>query len=79
VLRPVRGWCGKLEPDVFARAYGLVLPAALAGIVLGALLAPPCVALVGLDGTLLAVAAVCTACAAMIVAGSRSRARVALA
>lgn len=67
-----------LEPDVFARAYGLVLPAALAGIVLGALLAPPCVALVGVDGTLLVVAAICTACAAMIVAGSRSRARVAL-
>ncbi len=50
-----------LDPAVFARAYGLVLPAALAGIVLGALLAPLCVALVGLDGTLIVVAVVCTA------------------
>jgi hypothetical protein len=57
-----------LDPAVFARAYGLVLPAALAGIVLGALLAPPCVALVGLDGTLLLVASMCVAYAAAVVA-----------
>ena len=41
-----------LEPAVFARAYGLVVPAAVAGIAGGALLAAPCVALIGLDGTL---------------------------
>jgi MFS family permease len=41
-----------LNPSVFARAYGLVVPASVAGIVAGALLAPPCVALIGLDGTL---------------------------
>jgi MFS family permease len=41
-----------LDPAVFARAYGLVVPACVAGIVAGALLAPPCVALIGLDGTL---------------------------
>ena len=41
-----------LDPAVFARAYGLVVPASVAGIALGALLAPPCVALIGLDGAL---------------------------
>jgi predicted MFS family arabinose efflux permease len=41
-----------LDPRVFARAYGLVVPACVAGIAAGALLAPPCVALIGLDGTL---------------------------
>jgi MFS family permease len=41
-----------LDPAVFARAYGLVVPACVAGIAGGALLAPPCVALLGLDATL---------------------------
>ena len=41
-----------LDPAVFARAYGLAMPACVAGIVVGALLAPPCVALIGLDATL---------------------------
>jgi hypothetical protein len=41
-----------LDPAVFARAYGLVLPACVAGIVAGALLAPLCVSLIGLDATL---------------------------
>jgi predicted MFS family arabinose efflux permease len=42
----------RLDPAVFARSYGLVVPACVGGIVLGALLAAPCVALVGLDATL---------------------------
>jgi predicted MFS family arabinose efflux permease len=42
-----------LDPAVFARAYGLVVPACVAGIAGGALLAAPCVALLGLDATLL--------------------------
>jgi predicted MFS family arabinose efflux permease len=42
-----------LDPAVFARAYGLVVPACVAGIAGGALLAPPCVALLGLDATLM--------------------------
>ena len=42
-----------LDPAVFARAYGLVVPACVAGIAGGALLAPACVALIGLDATLL--------------------------
>src|SRR4051794_17251968 len=41
-----------LDPAVFARAYGLVVPACVAGIAGGALLAAPCVALIGLDATL---------------------------
>ena len=41
-----------LDPTVFARAYGLAVPACVAGIALGALLAAPCVALICLDGTL---------------------------
>ena len=41
-----------LHPTVFARAYGLAVPACVAGIVAGALLAPPCVAVIGLNGTL---------------------------
>jgi hypothetical protein len=41
-----------LDPAVFARAYGLVVPACVGGIVSGALLAPLAVSLFGLDGTL---------------------------
>jgi len=41
-----------LDPAVFARAYGLAVPACVAGIAAGALLAPPCVAVIGLNGTL---------------------------
>jgi MFS family permease len=41
-----------LDPSVVARAYGLVVPACVGGIVGGALLAPPCVALIGLDAAL---------------------------
>jgi predicted MFS family arabinose efflux permease len=42
-----------LDDAVVARAYGLVVPACVAGIAGGALLAPPLVALCGLDATLL--------------------------
>jgi hypothetical protein len=41
-----------LDPAVFARAYGFVVPANLAGIAGGALLAPMFVALFGLGGAL---------------------------
>ena len=47
----------KLDPSVFARAYGLVLPACLGGIVAGAVLAPLGIALLGLGGTLFVVGA----------------------
>jgi MFS family permease len=47
----------ELDPSVFARAYGLVLPACLGGIVAGALLAPLGIALVGFTGTLVVLGA----------------------
>jgi hypothetical protein len=53
---------------VFARAYGLVLPAAVAGIAAGALLAPLCVSLAGLDGTLVLVGTVAAACGGAMLA-----------
>jgi predicted MFS family arabinose efflux permease len=40
-----------LDPAVFARAYGLAIPACVAGIAAGALVAPVSVDLLGLDGT----------------------------
>jgi MFS family permease len=43
-----------LDDDVLARAYGLVLPASLAGIVAGSLVAAPLVALLGLAAALAA-------------------------
>jgi hypothetical protein len=43
-----------LDDDVLARAYGLVLPVSLAGIVAGSLIAGPLVALLGLTGALAA-------------------------
>ena len=43
-----------LDDDVLARAYGLVLPASLAGIVAGSLIAGPLVGLLGLTGALAA-------------------------
>jgi predicted MFS family arabinose efflux permease len=57
-----------LDPAVFASAYGLALPAALAGIVAGALVTPPCLSLVGLDGTLALFGAIALAYAALVLA-----------
>jgi MFS family permease len=62
-----------LDPAVFARAYGLVLPAALAAIAAGALLAPPSVSLVGLDGTLVLVGTVAAACGGAMLAAPYER------
>jgi MFS family permease len=47
-----------MDPDVLARAYGLVVPAALAGIVVGSLVAPTLVALAGLQGAFAVLGAV---------------------
>ena len=41
-----------LDEEVLGRAYGFALPAAIAGIVVGSLLAAPLVALLGVDGAL---------------------------
>jgi MFS family permease len=43
-----------LPEDVFARAYGLVIPAACAAIAAGSLVAPVLVHLLGLNGSLIA-------------------------
>jgi predicted MFS family arabinose efflux permease len=61
-----------LHPAVFARAYGLVVPAAVAGIAAGALLAAPCVALIGLDGTLALTGALMLAYGALAFARPRA-------
>jgi MFS family permease len=45
-----------LDPAVFARAYGLALPAFLGGIAAGALIAPLAITLVGVTGTLAMIA-----------------------
>ena len=50
-----------LAPDVFARAYGFALPAALAGIVAGSLIASPLVALFGIRGAFVALGAITAA------------------
>jgi len=56
-----------LDPTVFARAYGLALPANLAGIAAGALLAPVGVAILGLDGTLVGLGAAVIAYGGLLV------------
>jgi predicted MFS family arabinose efflux permease len=56
-----------LSPDVLARAYGLALPAALAGIVAGGLIAPTLAALFGLHGAFAALGAVAAAYALALV------------
>jgi hypothetical protein len=44
-----------LHPDVLARAYGIAFPAAVAGIVVGSLVAAPLVAVVGVSGALIVI------------------------
>ena len=46
-----------LDPAVFARAYGLALPACLGGIAAGALITPLGIALVGVTGTMIMIGA----------------------
>ena len=53
---------------MFARAYGLRVPAYLAGIVAGALLAPVLVALVGLSGALVTIGVGVLAYTALVLA-----------
>jgi MFS family permease len=55
-----------LDDEVLARAYGLVLPVALSGIVAGSLIAGPLVALLGLSGALAATGAGVLALAALL-------------
>jgi predicted MFS family arabinose efflux permease len=57
-----------LDPAVFARAYGLVIPVYVAAIVVGALLAPLSVTLIGADETLVVVGTAVTAYGAILIA-----------
>jgi hypothetical protein len=43
-----------LDPEVLGRAYGLVVPASVVGIVAGSLVAGPLVAMLGVSGALAA-------------------------
>jgi hypothetical protein len=57
-----------LGDDVLARAYGLVIPVAIAGILAGSLVAGPLISLLGLAGALLAVAGFVLTAAALLTA-----------
>jgi MFS family permease len=56
-----------LAPDVLARAYSLAFPAAIAGIVVGSLIAPPLVSLFGVRGAFVALGALVAAYALTLV------------
>jgi MFS family permease len=55
-----------LDEDVFGRAYGLALPASVGGIVVGSLVAPALVAVLGGSGALIAVGTVVLAYALVV-------------
>jgi MFS family permease len=55
-----------VDDAVLARAYGIMLPVALSGIVAGSLIAGPLVALLGLSGALIATGAVVLMLAALL-------------
>jgi len=60
-----------LPDDVFGRAYGLAIPAAIAGIVAGALIAPVLVSLLGLNGALIACGGAATGYGLLLLAHHR--------
>ncbi|MGZ4217344.1 MAG: hypothetical protein ACXVHB_18230 [Solirubrobacteraceae bacterium] len=64
-----------LDPAVFTCAYGLVIPACVAAIAVGALLAPLSVSILGVGGTFLAVGAGVLAYAALLLAPTERRRR----
>jgi MFS family permease len=61
-----------LDEEVFARAYGIALPAAIAGIVGGSLVAAPLVMVIGLAGALLATGVLTAAYAAFLMLPRRT-------
>jgi MFS family permease len=64
-----------LPEEVFARAYGIAFPAAIAGIVVGSLVAAPVVSLVGLSWALVGTGALAAGYAAVVVLPRRSQGR----
>ena len=61
-----------LPENVFGRAYGLALPASIAGIVAGSLIAPALVSWIGATGALLACGAAVMGYAALLLRGTDS-------
>jgi MFS family permease len=64
-----------LDETVLARAYGLVFPASIGGIVAGSLIAAPLVTLVGLSGALAAVGGIAAAYAIFLCLPAAARIR----
>jgi predicted MFS family arabinose efflux permease len=64
-----------LEEEVFARAYGIALPAAIAGIVGGSLVAAPLVMAIGLAGAIVATGVLTAGYAAVLMLPRRSAGR----
>jgi MFS family permease len=60
----------ELDEDVFGRAYGLAFPAAIAGIVVGSVIAPGLAALFGGSGALIAVGSAVLAYALLVLRGA---------
>lgn len=60
-----------LDEDVLGRAYGLALPAAIGGIVAGALIAPVLAGVLGVSGALVTVGAAVLACALVVLRRTR--------
>ena len=65
----------RLDEDVFGRAYGLALPASIAGIVVGSAIAPVLASLLGGSGALLAVGGAVLAYALLVLRDGRGRDR----
>ena len=62
-----------LDEDVFGRAYGLALPASIAGIVVGSAVAPLLASLLGTSGALIATGSVVLAYALLVLRGGYRR------
>ena len=60
----------ELDEDVFGRAYGLAFPAAIAGIVVGSVIAPGLAVLLGGSGALVAVGSAVLAYALLVLRGA---------
>jgi predicted MFS family arabinose efflux permease len=59
-----------LPPEMFGRAYGLAIPAAIAGIVIGSLIAPALTSVVGGTGALVACGGAAMGYAALVLASA---------
>jgi MFS family permease len=60
----------ELDEDVFGRAYGIAFPAAIAGIVVGSVIAPGLAALLGAPGALIAVGGTVLGYALLVIRGA---------